>query len=79
VVANVISGLFAGEDEGGIDLKAHDSAQNFKHQALPICKDVQSLKRIQDNIAAGVVAFSPHALIKNQEATNCQHDINSDN
>lgn len=79
IVANVFSGLFMGEDQDKIDNQAQARAHIFKQKALPLCKDVQNLKHIQDGLAAGIAAFKAYAVIKNTDAHDCQHDINSDN
>jgi len=78
IVANVLSGLFTGEDEDKIDKQANARAQTFKQKALPICKDVQDLKGIQDRLAASIVAFQPYAVIKDTDAHECEQDIISD-
>ena len=79
VVADVFAGLFTGQDENKINKKAEIRANTFKQKALPICKDVQALKQLQDDLAAGIVAFKPYALIEGRDANNCEYDINSDN
>ncbi|HEX6549520.1 MAG TPA: hypothetical protein VF117_02525, partial [Gammaproteobacteria bacterium] len=66
------------EDENSIDKEAHDRAMKFKRRALPICKDVQSLKQLQDQLAASIQSFRPFAVIEGKDANDCEHDINSD-
>ena len=79
IVADVFSGLFTGEDQDKIDNQAQARAHIFKQKTLPLCKDVQVLKSIQAGLAAGIAAFKPYAVIKNTDAHDCQHDINSEN
>ncbi len=79
IVADVFSGLFTGEDQDKIDNQTQARAHTFKQKTLPLCKDVQVLKSIQAGLAAGIAAFKPYAVIKNTDAHDCQHDINSEN
>lgn len=79
IVAEVLTGIFTGEDEHKIDAKAHARAHVFKQKALPICYDVQSLKHTQDELAAGIPAFRAYTIISDTDAHDCEHDINSDN
>lgn len=78
IVAEVLSGVFTGEDEDKIDKQTNARAQTFKLKALPICKDVQDLKEIQDSLTASIVAFQPYAVIKDTDAHECEQDIISD-
>lgn len=78
VVGDVFAALLSGDDEDAIEKNANARAREFKHRALPICKDVQSLKRIQDELAAGLTAFKPYAVIDGKDADDCEKDINSD-
>jgi Protein of unknown function (DUF2884) len=78
VVGDVFAALLSGEDENSIDREANARARKFKQRALPICKDVQSLKHIQDELAASIQSFKPFAVIGEKDADDCVHDINSD-
>jgi hypothetical protein len=74
-VADVLSGLFTGADEDKISEQAKVRARTFKQKALPICKDVQNLHEIQDNLANSIDAFQPYAVIKASDAHECEQDI----
>lgn len=78
VAAETLAALFAGASEDDIDHKAETRANEFKKKALPICRDVQFLKQLQDSLQAGLPAFKPYAVIGAHDAGNCEHDINSD-
>lgn len=78
VAAEAITALFAGASEDDIDRKAQTRANEFKKKALPICRDVQTLKQLQDSLQASLPAFEPYAVIEAHDAGDCEHDINSD-
>jgi hypothetical protein len=78
MVADALAGVFTGEDEDKIDRKAEDRAHDFKQKVLPICKDVQDLKEIQDILVASIQTFRPYAVIKTTDIHDCEHDIDSD-
>lgn len=78
VAAEAIAALFAGTSEDDIDRKAQTRANEFKKKALPICRDVLTLKLLQDSLQTGLPAFKPYAVIKANDAGDCEHDINSD-
>jgi hypothetical protein len=78
VVAEVLTAVFSGEDEDKIDAQASTRAHSFKQKALPICKDVQVLKSIQDSLAASIVAFQPYTIVKDSDAHECEQDILSE-
>lgn len=78
VVGDVFAALLSGEDENSIDKEANARAKKFKQRALPICKDVQTLKRLQDELTADIQSFKPFAIIAGKDADDCERDINSD-
>ncbi|MGH8372438.1 MAG: DUF2884 family protein [Gammaproteobacteria bacterium] len=78
VVGDVFAALLSGEDENSIDKEANARARKFKQRALPICKDVHSLKLIQDELTASIQSFRPFAIIEAKDADDCERDINSD-
>ncbi|HKV97761.1 MAG TPA: hypothetical protein VJR90_09755 [Gammaproteobacteria bacterium] len=78
VAAEAITALFAGASEDDIDRKAQTRANEFKKKALPICRDAQTLKQLQDSLQASLPAFEPYAVIEAHDAGDCEHDINSD-
>ena len=78
MVAEVFAALASGESEDDIDRKAETRAHEFKKKALPICRDVQTLKQLQDSLQAGLPAFKPYTVIEARDANDCERDINSD-
>lgn len=78
VVAEALSGVFSSEDEDKIDKQANARAYAFKQKAQPICEDVQSLKLIQDSLAANIAAFRPYAVVKETDAYECEQGILSE-
>lgn len=78
VVGDVFADLLSGEDEDEIDRHANARAKEFKQKALPICQDVRSLKRLQDELSVDIQSFKPYAVIAGKDAVDCEHDINSD-
>lgn len=77
VVADVIGDLLSGESEEEIDKHADARADKFKLKALPICRDVHTLKQIQDTLSADIQSFKPFAVIEGRDADDCEHDIKS--
>lgn len=78
MVGEVMADLFSGASGDQIDRKANQRAHDFKQKALPICKDAQTLKQLQDTLTAGLPAFKPYAVIEGDDVNDCQHDIESD-
>lgn len=79
IVSEVVGGLFSDESQDQIEQKANQRAHNFKQQALPICRDAQTLKQLQDTLVSGLPAFQPYAIIEGHDVNDCQRDITSDN
>lgn len=77
IVADVMAGLFSSNSEQ-IDKQAHRGAHDFAQKALPICKDAQTLKQLQDTLVASLPVFKPYAVIEGQNVNDCEHDINTD-
>ena len=77
VAGDAIAALFSGASEEEIDRHAKAEADKFKLQALPLCKDVQTLKQIQDQLVAGIPAFQPFDVIEAKDAEDCERDIKS--
>lgn len=78
IVADVMADLFSGASEDQIDKKANSRAHDFAQKALPICKDAQTLKQLQDTLTASLPAFKPYAVIEDHGMHDCEHDIESD-
>lgn len=78
VVGDVIADLLSGEDEDDIEKHANVRANKFKKRALPICKDVKSLRILQSELTASIPSFRPFAVIEDEDSRDCEHDINSD-
>lgn len=78
IVGEVIADLFSGEDEDQIDKDAHARANEFKKNALPLCNDVRSIKKLQDKLAIDIPSFKPFAVVEGKDADDCEQDINSD-
>jgi len=77
VVGETFAALFSGESEQEINRRANAEADKFKLKALPICKDVQSLKHLQDLLVAGIPAFKPFDMVKAKDANDCENNIKS--
>jgi hypothetical protein len=77
VVANVFAGLFSGESDTDIDVKAHQSANDFVQKVQPICQGLKHLQQIQGGIVAGMPAFSPYAVINAHDVQDCKDGLNS--
>lgn len=78
IVSEVLDAVFSGASEDQIDRVANRHAHDFAKKALPICQDAQTLKQLQDTLAASLPAFRPYAVIEGHDVNDCQHDINSD-
>ncbi|MGH8370901.1 MAG: DUF2884 family protein, partial [Gammaproteobacteria bacterium] len=78
VVGDVVADLLSGEDGDDIDKHANARADKFKKKALPICKDVKSLRILQSELTASIPSFKPFAVIEDKDSRDCEHDINSD-
>lgn len=75
IVSDALGGLFSGASEAQIDRTAHEHARDFKRRALPICGDAQTLKHIQDSLAASLPAFRPYAVIEGRDVEDCEQHL----
>lgn len=78
IVGEVFADLFSGDDDKAIDQNTKARTHQFKQKILPICDDVAALIKIQDELNAGIPAFRPYAVVKDKDAADCRHDVNSD-
>lgn len=78
IVGEAIAAVFSGDSEADISRRTNAEVENFKLKALPICEDVQVLKRLQDRLAAEIPAFQPFSVIESKDADDCEHDLKSD-
>lgn len=78
IVADVLAGVFSGGNDQQIDKQANRHAHDFAQKALPICKDAQTLKQLQDTLTASLPAFKPYAVTEGHDVNDCEHDIGSD-
>lgn len=75
LVGEVFAALLTGADAEDIDRKAESRSHAFAGEALSICRDMQQLKRIQDQLATAIAAFRPYAVIAGKDAADCKRDV----
>ncbi|MDE2091941.1 MAG: hypothetical protein KGJ08_08590 [Gammaproteobacteria bacterium] len=78
IVGDVFSSLFSADADHAIEQKTDKRVREFKLKALPICKDAQTLRQLQDVLVSHIPAFRPYAVVHGKDADNCQHDLESD-
>ncbi len=70
-IRSVVRGLLRGNPENiGKEIEA--SAGEIASKALAVCRQMEVLQDIQDDVAAALPAFQPYATIKDVDARDCQ-------
>jgi len=73
-ITSVASGLISGNTDK-IDSEVNASATKVEAQATLICTDLAALRSTQETLAAQLPAFQPYAVIKADDANDCQRDV----
>ena len=73
-ISSVASGLLSGNTDK-IDGEVNASAAKVEAKVALICTDLAELRSNQETLAAQLPAFQPYAVIKADDADDCQHDV----
>lgn len=76
IMGVVVADLFTDDADEHIDRDAERAAEPLKQEARALCKDVQSERKVQAAIVAGLPAFRPYAVIDTASDHDCHVDDN---
>ncbi|HEV8628745.1 MAG TPA: DUF2884 family protein [Thermoanaerobaculia bacterium] len=69
-----VVGLLTGGGDAAVERHVEPQARRLKEKAKQLCREVQRLRRLQDDLAADVPAFRPYALMDEDDEPRCQMD-----
>ena len=76
MLGTLVTTLITDGDEKELDRKMKDKAEPLKDEARALCKDVQTERAVQDQIAGEIPAFKPYAVIDTESEHDCHVDDN---
>ncbi|MGE5624154.1 MAG: DUF2884 family protein [Bacillota bacterium] len=78
MLGGLVEALFDNDDDADLDRRMREKAEPLKEEARALCKDVQTERTVQDEIAGEIPAFKPYAVINTESDHDCHidnHDI----